>query len=154
SVTFTPTDSTDYKTATAATTIVVTRATPTITWPGPASIVYGTPLSSTQLDATANTAGTFTYSPAAGTILPVATQEALSVPFTPSDTTDYTGATGSTTITVLSSSTPPPTLTGLNFGATVASGVTPVAVGGLLYFAAADSTHGTQLWASNGTSSG
>ena len=34
SVTFTPTDTTDYKTATAETTIVVAQATPTITWAG------------------------------------------------------------------------------------------------------------------------
>jgi hypothetical protein len=37
------------------------RATPTSTWASPASIVYGTPLSSAQLDATASVPGTFTY---------------------------------------------------------------------------------------------
>ncbi len=67
-MTFTPTDTTDYKTATADTTIVVAQATPTITWAAPASIVYGTALSATQLDATANVPGTFAYSPAAGTV--------------------------------------------------------------------------------------
>ena len=41
---------------------------PTITWASPASIVYGTALSAAQLDATANVAGTFAYSPAAGTV--------------------------------------------------------------------------------------
>ncbi len=51
-----------------------TAVTPTITWANPASIVYGTPLSSTQLDATASVNGTtlpgsYAYSPAAGTIL-------------------------------------------------------------------------------------
>ena len=50
--TFTPTDSTDYSAATANVPLVVNRATPTITWPTPAPIVYGTPLSATQLDAT------------------------------------------------------------------------------------------------------
>ncbi len=43
-------------------------------------------------------------------------------------------------------------LTAIDFGATVAS--TPVAIGGELFFAATDSTHGTQLWESNGTASG
>ena len=40
-----------------------------ITWPAPAPIVYGTPLGSTQLNATANVPGTFSYSPAVGTVL-------------------------------------------------------------------------------------
>jgi hypothetical protein len=44
-------------------------STPTITWNTPASITYGTALSSTQLNATASVPGTFAYSPAAGSIL-------------------------------------------------------------------------------------
>lgn len=52
-VTFTPTDNTDYTTATASVTINVTVDTPTITWAKPAAITYGTALSATQLDATA-----------------------------------------------------------------------------------------------------
>ncbi len=102
SVTFTPTDTTDFKTTTADTTIVVaqaTTATPTITWASPASIVYGTALSAAQLDATSNVAGTFAYSPAAGTVLGAGAQT-LSVTFTPTDTTDYTTATADTTIVV------------------------------------------------------
>src|SRR5581483_12013702 len=48
--------------------------TPTITWNNPADIVRGTPLDSTQLNATAAVAGnpvpgTFAYNPPAGTIL-------------------------------------------------------------------------------------
>ena len=54
SVTFTPTDGTNYTTATKAVPISVTRATPVITWPTPAGIVYGTALSATQLNATAS----------------------------------------------------------------------------------------------------
>jgi hypothetical protein len=61
SVTFTPTNTTDYTTATATVQLVVEPPdnpieTPTIQWPTPASITYGTPLSSVQLDAVA-TAG-------------------------------------------------------------------------------------------------
>ena len=58
--------------------------TPKVTWVTPAPITYGTPLSSAQLNATANVNGTFTYTPAAGVILDAGTQT-LSVVFTPSD---------------------------------------------------------------------
>jgi len=69
----------------------VAQATPTITWAMPAPIVLGTPLGSTQLDATANTTGTFTYTPPATTVLPAGNQT-LSVLFTPTDSADYTTA--------------------------------------------------------------
>ena len=58
SVTFTPTDTSDYKIASADTTIAVAQATPTITWAAPAGIVYGTALTAAQLDATSTVAGT------------------------------------------------------------------------------------------------
>ncbi len=74
----------------------VNQATPAITWKTPAAITYGTALSATQLDATANTAGAFVYSPLSGTVL-TAGSKTLSVTFTPTDTTDYTTAT--TTVT-------------------------------------------------------
>lgn len=74
---------------------------PTITWSNPADIVYGTPLSSTQLDATASVPGTFTYTPAAGTVLHAGAAQTLSVTFTPDDTTDYTTVTTTTSINVL-----------------------------------------------------
>jgi hypothetical protein len=54
----------------------------TITWPTPAPITYGTPLSRTQLDARADRPGTYVYTPAEGAILNVGTQT-LSVTFTP-----------------------------------------------------------------------
>src|SRR5262249_8763378 len=75
----------------------VNRATPTITWNTPGDIVYGTPLSSTQLDATAGWTiggspvtvdGTFTYTPPATTVLHEG-QHTLSEHFVPSDTVDY-----------------------------------------------------------------
>jgi hypothetical protein len=75
-----------------------------ITWATPAPIYYGTPLSSTQLNATASAPGTFVYNPAAGAILPVGT-DTLNVTFTPTDPTSYTSATGSTTIQVLPDTT-------------------------------------------------
>ena len=57
SVTFTPSDTLDYTTATAQTTITVTPATPAIAWDAPGPIVYGTALSSGQLDASRQPAG-------------------------------------------------------------------------------------------------
>ena len=99
SVTFTPSDTLDYTTATATTTITVTPAAPSIAWGAPDPIVYGTALGSGQLDASGNVPGTFSYTPAAGTILG-AGSHTLSVTFTPSDTLDYTTATATTTITV------------------------------------------------------
>ena len=88
----------------------MTRATPTITWPAPLPINYGTPLSAAELDASCPLSGMFVYSPAAGRVLPSGLGEVLTVTFTPDDTTDYTTATDSTTINVLTSSpssTPP-----------------------------------------------
>ena len=81
-------------------TLTVTKATPTITWSNPADITYGTALSATQLDATASVPGTFTYNPAAGTVLHAGTGQTLSVTFTPTDTADYTTAAATATINV------------------------------------------------------
>jgi hypothetical protein len=86
---FTPSDTTDFHPVTATVSITVTPANPVLTWPAPAAIVYGTALSSSQLNATASTAGTFSYSPAIGTILTAGSQK-LSVTFSPSDGVDFT----------------------------------------------------------------
>ena len=45
------------------------KTTPVITWTNPVAITFGTALSVTQLNATANVPGTFVYNPAVGTIL-------------------------------------------------------------------------------------
>jgi hypothetical protein len=80
-------------------TLTVTKAVPALTWAAPAAIAFGTPLSATQLDATANVAGSFVYNPALGKVLSVGTQT-LGVTFTPKDTTDYSTATGTVTLQV------------------------------------------------------
>ena len=80
-------------------TLTITKATPAIAWATPEAITYGTKLSSAQLDATSKVAGTFKYTPAAGTLLPVG-KDTLSVTFTPTNTTDYTTATATVTLTV------------------------------------------------------
>jgi N-acetylneuraminic acid mutarotase len=110
SVTFTPTDTADYTTATATVQLTVNQVTPTISWSTPAAITYGTALSATQLDATSSEPGTFAYTPAAGTV-PGAGSQSLSVTFTPTDATDYTTATGGTTLMV-NKATPTVSFTG------------------------------------------
>jgi sugar lactone lactonase YvrE len=72
---------------------------PKITWATPAAITFGTALSGTQLDAVASAPGTFAYSPAAGTVLPVGVQT-LSATFTPTDSSHYDTATASVTLKV------------------------------------------------------
>jgi hypothetical protein len=80
--------------------VIVNKATPTITWPTPAAITYGTPLSGIQLNATSGSvAGSFVYAPPSGTVLPAGTHT-LSVTFTPSDSTDYNNQTASVSLTV------------------------------------------------------
>jgi alpha-tubulin suppressor-like RCC1 family protein len=103
SVAFTPTDSVHYQSATAAVSIAVAQATPTITWNAPAAIAVGTALTAAQLNATANVPGTFVYTPALGTVLPAGAAQTLSVDFTPTDSANYTKATKSVTITVFAS---------------------------------------------------
>ncbi|HEY3618048.1 MAG TPA: hypothetical protein VGK96_14655, partial [Candidatus Sulfotelmatobacter sp.] len=83
-----------------------TRVTPTIAWATPSAITNPTPLSATQLDATASVAGSFVYSPPVGTVLAAGTQT-LSVTFTPTNTAAYNQAQASVSITVN-----PPTQTG------------------------------------------
>jgi YDG domain/Bacterial Ig-like domain (group 3)/Galactose oxidase, central domain/MBG domain (YGX type)/Kelch motif len=101
SVTFTPADAANYSTATKAVQINVTQAASIVAWPQPADISYGTALSGTQLNATANVPGTFVYNPPAGTVLNTGNGQTLSVTFTPNDTADYTPAMGSVQINVL-----------------------------------------------------
>jgi len=96
---FTPTNTTAYTAATAQVGFTVNQATPTITWANPAAITFGSALSSTQLNATANVTGAFVYSPAIGTV-PSGGLQTLSVTFTPTDITDYTTAKAQVSLTV------------------------------------------------------
>ena len=142
-VTFTPSDTTDYTTVTQSVNLVVNQAIPALMWSVPSPITYGTALSSTQLNATATGVGgttlpgTFTYTPAAGSV-PGGGTQTLSVVFTPSDTVDYTTAgasvplvvnTGTSSI-VLSLSAPSVSSgTSVALTANVSSGVVPVTPG-------------------------
>ena len=121
-----------YTGSSASFTQVVSKATPTITWATPAAITYGTPLSATQLNATASVAGTFVYAPASGTVLNAGTQT-LSVTFTPTDAADYNTATASVSLTVNQAATTT-TLTAtpasIGAGATVTFTATVTSAGG------------------------
>jgi CSLREA domain-containing protein len=120
--------------------VAVNQATPTITWPSPNDIVFGTALSAKQLDATATNPendetvdGSFAYVPGEATILGAGSDQSLDVTFTPSDTTDYMSpvtfstsinVTKHSTTTTLAASTPAgaPEET-VTFTATVAGGL-------------------------------
>ncbi|MHB8102522.1 MAG: YVTN family beta-propeller repeat protein [Methanosarcina sp.] len=106
-VLFTPDDAVNYTNATANVKINVTIATPKITWNKPVNIIYGTALSSTQLNATVwngltnlTSQGTLTYNPELGTGLPVGKQQNLNVLFTPDDAVNYTNATANVEMNV------------------------------------------------------
>lgn len=104
SVTVVSTDAngaTTSKTLVIAVTDVLDGLTPVITWANPADIDYLTALSGTQLNAIADTPGTFTYTPALGTVLNAGNSQVLSVLFTPTDTTTYISTTKTVSINVL-----------------------------------------------------
>jgi RHS repeat-associated protein len=86
-------------------TLTINMATPTITWATPAAIPYGTPLSSTQLNASMNTAGTCYYTPDTGIVLEVGTQT-LAVDCVPNDMVDYNIPAEQTVSLTVSQSTP------------------------------------------------
>jgi len=98
-VTFTPDDAANYNGSSANVTLNVTKASTTVSWSNPADIVYGTALGASQLNATGSVAGTFSYSPAAGTVLGVGSHT-LSVTFTPDDAANYNGASANVSLTV------------------------------------------------------
>jgi MBG domain/Thrombospondin type 3 repeat len=85
-------------------TLTILPATPTITWPAPASISAGTPLGAAQLNATAagvggtSLAGNFLYTPPSGTSLTPGTH-VLAVEFAPSNP-NYTGNAATVSIDV------------------------------------------------------
>src|SRR5208282_1011159 len=108
-VTFTPSATTDYTTASSTVTVNVAQATPAVSV-NPVNITYGTALANGQLSGSAiwtvngsrvTVPGTFTYTSAAGTVLNAsASGQSEAVTFTPSATTDYTTASSTVTVNV------------------------------------------------------
>lgn len=83
-----------------------TKKDPVITWANPADISFGTLLSATQLNATADVAGTFVYTPAVGTTLIAGMNQDLKVVFTPTDATKYNSASKTVKINVVAKKDP------------------------------------------------
>jgi hypothetical protein len=82
------------------------KASPALAWTAPTAITYGTALGSSQLNAavtyaSTNVNGTYTYTPASGTVLGAGTNQALSVVFTPADTASFLPVTNTVAIDVL-----------------------------------------------------
>lgn len=91
----------NYAPANGDATITINKATPAIIWNNPSDIGAGTSLGAAQLNATANVPGTFTYSPAAGTVLNVGNNQQLSVTFTPTDAASFNSVTASVRVNVV-----------------------------------------------------
>jgi hypothetical protein len=154
-VTFTPTNTTAFTTATASVALTVNKAPPVITWAPPAAITLGAVLSATQLDATSTVAGSFSYSPSLGALLSLGSQK-LTATFTPTDTMDYSTATASVTLAVVSSGVSPAFVQQCNqyvqFGASAGCTLTGVGAGHTLVIGIAGAgTQSGQVTASVGT---
>jgi hypothetical protein len=108
-VTFTPTDTADYTTASSSVTVNVGPATPSIAITSPINITYGTALANTQIIGTASVTaagntvivpGVFSFTSALGAVLSAGNGQTEAVTFTPTDTTDYAAASSTVTINV------------------------------------------------------
>jgi Bacterial Ig-like domain (group 3) len=96
--------------------LMVGQAMPTLTWAEPGNITAGTPLGAAQLDAMASfdgvpLPGVLTYTPSAGTVLPVGNDQTLKVSFQPTDAADFQSVAFSVPLNVLPQSTSTPTST-------------------------------------------
>ena len=93
-ITFDPTDAALGSNITGTASLTVEKATPVVVWNNPPNIKYtydgdsGPKLSDEQLDAIADVAGAFTYSPVKDTELNAGSQT-VTATFTPSDTDNY-----------------------------------------------------------------
>jgi len=130
-VTFTPADSGRCAPLQAAISIVVVKATPFISWPKPAGMIYGDALDDAQLNASAHVPGSLDYSPALGEVLPPG-KHTLSVIFTPADSTSYTTAQATVSLTVTKAAcaiqwpTPDPITYGTQLSDTQLCAVAPI----------------------------
>ena len=128
-----------YLAASATQTTTATLLATAISWPTPAPITYPKALSATQLNATANIAGKFVYSPPSGSVLN-AGLDTLSVVFTPTLSKNYATATASVVIQVNPAATtvvwsnPAPITSGTPLSAVqLDATITPVTVGSYVY---------------------
>ena len=100
-VTFTPTDTVNYETATKDVTINVLKGTPVITWANPGDITYGTALSvRSSMQLLTSPVPRVRSGSQERSSIPVRAQT-LKVTFTPTDAVNYETATKDVTINVL-----------------------------------------------------
>ena len=108
-VTFMPTDTTDYTTASSTVNVNVAKAMPTVASVNAVNIIYGTTLADSQLSGTVTSTidgnsvpvpGKFIYTSADGTLLNIGNGQNESVTFTPTDTADYTTASSTVAVNV------------------------------------------------------
>jgi len=124
SVTYTPTDTTNYITVTGSVNVTVTKAAPIVTaWPTAGAITYGQTLASSTLTAgTASVPGSFAFtSPATA---PNAGAYSAAVAFIPTDATNYSSVTGNVNVTVTKATpavTAWPTASTITYGQALAS---------------------------------
>jgi hypothetical protein len=124
SVTYTPTDTADWNTASSTVSVMVSKANPSVTaWPVATAITYGQTLAASTLGGgSASPAGTFAFTtpstaPNAGTAL-------QSVTYTPTDTADYNTASSTVSVTVNKADpvmTTWPTASAITYGQTLAA---------------------------------
>jgi hypothetical protein len=124
SVTYTPTDTTNYDTASSTVSVTVNKAAPSMTtWPTASAITYGQTLAASTLSGgSATPSGTFAFTipstaPNAGTAL-------QSVTYTPTDTTNYNTASSTVSVTVNKASlsmTAWPVASTITYGQTLAA---------------------------------
>jgi uncharacterized repeat protein (TIGR03803 family) len=88
-----------YGSSDAFATLTVTMALPALAWTDPSPIIYGSSLTSNQLNATASVPGSFAYDPTNGSFLDTGTNT-LSVIFTPTDAIDFSSVTDSVSLVV------------------------------------------------------
>jgi hypothetical protein len=98
---------TNYNPSSGSKTFTINKVTPTITWSNPVAITYGTPLSATQLNASASVAGSFTYTPSAGTVLNAGANQTLSVHFVPMDSLNFNTPADKTVLISVNKVNPP-----------------------------------------------
>ena len=121
-VTFTPTDTTNYSTATSTVSVTVNKATATVTWPSASAITYGQTLAASTLSGGSSTpAGTFAWTTSA--TVPSTGTASYSVTFTPTETTNYSTATSTVSVTVnkATATVTWPSASAISYGQTLAS---------------------------------
>jgi hypothetical protein len=125
SVTFTPTDTTNYNSVSGLISVVVVKAAPVVTaWPAASGITYGQPLSASTLSGgSVSTGGSFAF--ASPTTMPGAGTYYASVIFTPASSADYNSVTGTVSVAVAkaTSTVTWPSATGIAYGQSLAASV-------------------------------